>query len=275
MRILEGYGLTEATCVSSCNPPGGERRIGSIGLRLPWQLDEDRGAGRAGGASVRDCAADEVGAIRHLGPNVFEGYLCQEHNREIWIDCGDGQTGSTPAISAAQTPTAISGRPAARRKSSSGAATTSTRRRSRSPSRPPDVLLAAAVGRPDAHAGDLPVAYVQLKPGATATEADLSSLRVRRSANGPRCPRISASSTRSLSRPSEDLQTRFETTAKSRPPSSRRWRGGIAATRVTVARPPRAGLLATVELAKPEDEGCTARTALGAFPYPFAFRTEG
>jgi fatty-acyl-CoA synthase len=37
------------------------------------------------------------------------------------------------------------------------------------------VQLAAAIGRPDAHAGEVPVAYVQLKRGARATEADLMS----------------------------------------------------------------------------------------------------
>ena len=37
VKILEGYGLTEAACISSVNPPGGQRRIGSIGLRLPGQ----------------------------------------------------------------------------------------------------------------------------------------------------------------------------------------------------------------------------------------------
>ena len=35
--------------------------------------------------------------------------------------------------------------------------------------------IAAAVGRPDAHAGEVAVAYVQLKPGACASEADLLS----------------------------------------------------------------------------------------------------
>jgi acyl-coenzyme A synthetase/AMP-(fatty) acid ligase len=40
-------------------------------------------------------------------------------------------------------------------------------------SKHPAVALAAAVGRPDAHAGELPVAYVQLKPGVTATEQQL------------------------------------------------------------------------------------------------------
>jgi fatty-acyl-CoA synthase len=37
----------------------------------------------------------------------------------------------------------------------------------------PAVLMAAAIGRPDAHAGEVPVAYVQLKPGADAAEEDL------------------------------------------------------------------------------------------------------
>ncbi|MCA1552723.1 AMP-binding protein, partial [Bradyrhizobium sp. BRP19] len=39
--------------------------------------------------------------------------------------------------------------------------------------RHPAVQIAAAVGRPDVHAGELPVAYVQLRAGASATEADL------------------------------------------------------------------------------------------------------
>ena len=37
----------------------------------------------------------------------------------------------------------------------------------------PAVALAALVGQPDAYAGELPVAYVQLKPGATASTAEL------------------------------------------------------------------------------------------------------
>ena len=37
----------------------------------------------------------------------------------------------------------------------------------------PAVALAAAVGKPDAYAGELPVAYVVLKAEATATEQDL------------------------------------------------------------------------------------------------------
>jgi fatty-acyl-CoA synthase len=37
----------------------------------------------------------------------------------------------------------------------------------------PAVQLAAAVGRPDIHAGELPVAYVQLRSGNSVSESDL------------------------------------------------------------------------------------------------------
>ena len=80
LKILEGYGLTEGTCVSTCNPPRGERRIGSIGLRVPLQamkavvLDD-------AGAYVRDCADGEVGVLVIRGPNVFAGYKAPNTTR--------------------------------------------------------------------------------------------------------------------------------------------------------------------------------------------------
>ncbi|MDF6730099.1 AMP-binding protein, partial [Escherichia coli] len=89
IKILEGYGLTEATCVSSVNPPMGERRLGSIGLRVPMQqmktvvLDE-------GGAYLRDCVVDEVGVLVVSGPNVFSGYRQAGQNEGLWVDTGDG-----------------------------------------------------------------------------------------------------------------------------------------------------------------------------------------
>jgi fatty-acyl-CoA synthase len=43
--------------------------------------------------------------------------------------------------------------------------------------RHPAVQLAAAVGRPDLHAGELPVAYVQLRAGLSATEDEPAVIR--------------------------------------------------------------------------------------------------
>ncbi|ODT28678.1 MAG: hypothetical protein ABS63_03360 [Microbacterium sp. SCN 70-27] len=57
----------------------------------------------------------------------------------------------------------------------------------------PAVALAAAVGRPDAHAGEVPVVYVQLTPGAAATEEELlayATAHVGERAARPRVVRI-------------------------------------------------------------------------------------
>ena len=53
----------------------------------------------------------------------------------------------------------------------------------------PAVALAAAVGKPDAHAGELPVAYVQLHPGAQATEAELLEVAARHIHERPAVPK--------------------------------------------------------------------------------------
>jgi fatty-acyl-CoA synthase len=173
IRILEGYGLTEGTCVSSVNPPLGERRAGSIGLRLPGQamkavvVDET-------GRYVRDCVADEVGQLVISGPNVFVGYTRPEQNNGIWMELGDGgrwlNTGDLGRrdadgyfwLTGRKKELIIRGG-----HNIDPAAIEETLHRH------PAVQIAAAVGRPDMHAGELPVAYVQLKPGMTATEAEL------------------------------------------------------------------------------------------------------
>ncbi len=85
VRILEGYGLTEGACASSLTPFNAAPRVGSIGLRFPYQdmraliLDEDA-------RYVRDAKTDEIGVIAIRGPNVFAGYLDPAHNTAIWIE---------------------------------------------------------------------------------------------------------------------------------------------------------------------------------------------
>ena len=89
VKILEGYGLTEGACVSSVNPAAGERRAGSIGLPIPYQRMEAvmlDGEGRF----QRMAETDEVGVIAISGPNVFKGYLDPRHNAGVFIDI-DGE----------------------------------------------------------------------------------------------------------------------------------------------------------------------------------------
>ena len=173
LKILEGYGLTEGTCVSTVNPPRGEQRPGSIGLRVPLQamkavVLEDAGA------YVRDCGVGEVGVLVIRGPNVFAGYKAAEHNRGLWVDAGDGgrwlNTGDLGRQDA-EGHFYLTGRK--KELIIRGGHNIDPASIEQPLHAHPAVQIAAAVGRPDAHAGEVAVAYVQLKPGARATEADL------------------------------------------------------------------------------------------------------
>ncbi len=89
-RILEGYGLTEASPVTHANPTEGERRPGSIGLPLPdteqrildpWDAHESLPVGEVGELAVR-------------GPQVMVGYYHQPEEtagvlRDGWLSTGD------------------------------------------------------------------------------------------------------------------------------------------------------------------------------------------
>jgi long-chain acyl-CoA synthetase len=88
LRILEGYGLTEATCVSSLNPYWGIRKVGSIGLPLRGQsmkiLDDQ----------LNELGPGEFGEIVVKGPNVMQGYYgnpeaTAETIVDGWLRTGD------------------------------------------------------------------------------------------------------------------------------------------------------------------------------------------
>ena len=168
IKILEGYGLTEGGCVSTLNPPAGASDAGSIGIRLPWQrvwpmkLDAE-------GRYLRDAAVDEVGVICINGPNVFEGYLNPEHNCRIWVmrpgadgkserwfntgDLGRVDANGYFRLSGRQKELIIRGGHNIDPGLIEGCL-----------QKHPSVALVAAIGRPDEHSGEVPVAYVQLKP---------------------------------------------------------------------------------------------------------------
>ncbi len=166
MKILEGYGLTEGTCASCLNPYHGEKKIGSIGIRLPYQkmavfiVDDD-------GRFIREARSDEIGAVCIKGPNVFNGYLDEAHNRGVrpkkgWLNTGDlgrqdadgyfwltGRKKELIIRGGHNIDPAVIEDPLYQL---------------------PEIQIAAAVGKPDPHAGEIPVAYVKLQEGADLTE---------------------------------------------------------------------------------------------------------
>lgn len=169
IRILEGYGLTEGACASACNPPGAPARVGSIGIRYPYQdmrvlvLDDD-------GNVIREAATDEAGVLAIEGPNVFAGYLDPAHDKGLWI-AHDGRRWLNTGDLARQDADGyfwLTGRK--KELIIRGGHNIDPKVIEEALHAHPAVALAAAVGRPDAHAGEVPVAYVQLKTGATAPD---------------------------------------------------------------------------------------------------------
>lgn len=85
--VVEGYGMTEVHCYSTMNPPHGERRPGSVGLRLPY-LEVRIADVAPDGAIRRDCATGEIGHVLMRGPQVTPGYLNSHHNKGAMLADG-------------------------------------------------------------------------------------------------------------------------------------------------------------------------------------------
>jgi len=87
-KLVEGYGLTEASPVTHCNPLYGERRLGSVGLPLPGvdaKVVDEEG---------KEVPLGEVGELIVKGPNVMKGYWnrpeeTQKALKDGWLFTGD------------------------------------------------------------------------------------------------------------------------------------------------------------------------------------------
>jgi fatty-acyl-CoA synthase len=170
VEIVEGYGLTEATCLVSINPPDGVKKIGSVGLMFPYT--NVRILTRQGATDFRECAVDEVGEICISNPGVYEGstYTEADKNKELFANGRFLRTGDLGRLDA-EGYLYITGRakdliirgghnidPAIIEEALMGHQA---------------VGFVGAIGQPDAHAGELPCAYVELVKGSTATVEDL------------------------------------------------------------------------------------------------------
>lgn len=172
VALIEGYGLTEATCASTLGFPD-HSRPGAVGHRLPYlqlkvvQVD-------AQGQWV-DLPPGQIGTLAIKGPTVFGGYVTGRGPdgplldpmgkvRDGWLDTGDLarlDDGFVYLVGRAKDliirgghnidPAVIENTLLAH----------------------PAVTAAQAVGRPDPHSGEVPVAFVTLAPGAETTARHL------------------------------------------------------------------------------------------------------
>lgn len=181
--VIEGWGMTEVHGYASMNPAGGEARIGSIGFRAPYT--ELVVARVADGRIAALCPPGEIGHVLVRGPQVFAGYVSPAHNKNVWIEPLAGEM--VPAWSPGGTwlDTGDLGR-----QDADGYVWLTGRAKDiiirgghnidplvieEVLHQHPAVEAAAAVGRPDSYAGEIPVAFVQLKSRAQADPEELQA----------------------------------------------------------------------------------------------------
>ncbi len=162
-------GMTECAGVETIEPVLGARTPGSTGLRLSFtQLQVFRAAASAADLDA-PCGIGETGIVALRGPHVGPGYSERNRNpgtfERDWLISGDlGHLDAEGRLF-------ITGR--AKDVIIRGAHNIDPAMIEDALLQHPDVALAAAVGQPDSYAGELPVAFVTLKAGATTDADDL------------------------------------------------------------------------------------------------------
>ncbi len=165
--LVEGYGLTEASPVCFCNPVRGENRAGTIGLPLPGVEAQIRSLDDPG----RPAPLGERGELVLRGPNVMRGYWQRPADTAAimtpdgWLRTGDvgimDADGYVTLVDRIKDLIICSGYNVYPR------AVEEALYAHR------DIVAATVLGMPDSYRGESVAAFVQLRPGATLTEAEL------------------------------------------------------------------------------------------------------
>lgn len=164
--LVEGYGLTEASPVTHCNPLYGKRKTGSIGLPLANTeckiFDLETGE--------RELPIGEVGELCVRGPQVMKGYwnMPEETEKTLrngWLHTGDvarmDEDGYTYIVD--------------RKKDVviAGGFNIYPREVEEVLYEHPKVMEAAVAGVPDPYRGETLKAYIVLKSGETCSENEI------------------------------------------------------------------------------------------------------
>jgi fatty-acyl-CoA synthase len=176
-------GMTECAGVISVEPFDQPRTPGSCGLPLPFTSVV------AVAADGSLCGAQQTGVLRVRGPNVGPGYTDPARNAGTFTADGWLITGDIGHVDA-EGRVFVTGRAKdliirSGHNIDPGVIEAMLLAH-------PAVQMAAAVGEPDEYAGELPVAYVVLKPAATAHTTTVQSLLqfcAEHIAERPACPK--------------------------------------------------------------------------------------
>ncbi len=164
-RLVEGFGLTEASPVTHSNPIGGTRKTGSIGIPFP-----DTDARIVGNTPDVSLPAGEVGEMVIRGPQVMQGYWNQPAESAQVLRGGWLFTGDMAKMDADGFFYIVD-----RKKELiiTGGMNVFPREVEEVLYAHPAVMEAAAVGTPDRYKGEAVKAFVVLRQGARASSDQL------------------------------------------------------------------------------------------------------
>ena len=169
--IFEGYGLSETTPVASANPTNTtQRKIGSIGFPVPGTdikiLDIENG--------TTELPRGEDGEIAICGPQVMQGYWNRPtETEEVFREIDGKKFFLTGDIGHVDEEGYILVTDRKKDLIIVGGFNVYPRDVEDILFQHPKVELAAVVGAPDEKSGEAVKAFIQLKPGETATEAEI------------------------------------------------------------------------------------------------------
>ena len=167
--IREVYGMTECGGVICVDPVLRPRVIGSAGCPIPF-CDVEARALDGARPSSRDCLPGEPGVLVVRGPNVTPGYKDTAQSDTLFTADGWLVTGDVGHVDA-NGRVFITGR--AKDLIIRSGHNIDPALIEACLLRHPAVADAAAVGMPDAYAGEVPVVYVTLRQGMCVTEDEL------------------------------------------------------------------------------------------------------
>ena len=164
--LVEGYGLSEASPVVACNPPGGTRKEGSIGIPLPRTVVEIHSL------EDRDMTVPigENGEICVIGPQVMAGYWNREEETNEVVPGGCLHTGDIGYMDSEGYIFVID---RIGELILSGGYNVYPRIVEEAIGLHPAVAEVAVIGVPDAYRGESPKAFVKVREGESLSAEDL------------------------------------------------------------------------------------------------------
>jgi fatty-acyl-CoA synthase len=170
LHIHESFGMTEMAGISTITPPGVTAPVGCVGLRLPYTQLRVVALDAHAQPTNQDQPVGIQGMVLFKSPNLFSGFLNPDDNAhaltaEGWLVTGDlGWLDDKERLN-------LSGR--SKDLIIRSGHNIDPKVIEDAMAAHPAVQHCAAVGVPDAYAGELPVVFVTLVAGAAASEAEL------------------------------------------------------------------------------------------------------